>query len=192
MPRLLTEKPESRIGPTCGKSTPETAVQIKEISHLASQPLNLGGDARITFSPYPTSQTQRGNVLGAIRCWYPASLLRLVLRQSRSAAYHIWSARHRRTVLNYAEVRQSLPQVPYSGSRNETHFCSASIQKLCAEPPYLTFADCRLFVEGFFLAAKWYARMGTPDHNEQQSSFLPTPEAQQVYAAPSSSAIDQT
>ena len=132
-----------------------------------------------------------GPLSESVQGWYHYSLLRLILRESRSAYYRILSSRCRRTALNFAEVRQATPQVPCSDSRNEMQFCTASIQKLSAERPYLTIADCRLFVEGFFLAAKWYAHLGTLHRNEQRDSYLHAPEAQQVYAAPSSSATDQ-
>ena len=133
-----------------------------------------------------------GTSPGTLRDWYHSSLLRLALRESRSAYYRISSSRYRRTVLNYAEVRRSLPQVSCSDSRNEMQFCSASIRRLSEDRPYLTLADMRLVVEGFFLAAKWYAHLGTLCHSEQQDSSLHTPDAQQIYTASSSSAIDQT
>lgn len=123
--------------------------------------------------------------------WYHYSLPRLVLIELRSAYHRILSSRCRRMALNYAEVRRSLPLVPCSDSRNEMQFCSDCIRKLSAERPYLTLADCRLFVEGFFLSERWYAHLGTLRRNEQYDSCLHPPEAQQVYAAPSSSATDQ-
>lgn len=135
-------------------------MRTRETSRLKAAMGALDGGICITALSCPKPEPLHGRVLGSVRGWYHTSLLRLILRQSRSAAHHIWLSRCRPTVLNYAEIRQSLPQVPCSGNRNEMQFCSTSIQKLCAERPYLTFADCRLFVEGFFLAGQWYAHLG--------------------------------
>jgi hypothetical protein len=121
-----------------------------------------------------------GISLGTLRNWCHDSSLRQVLLESRSAYYRISSPRCRRTVLNYEEGPRSLPQVPCSDSRNQMQFCSASIQRLSAERPYLTIADMRLFAAGFFLAAKWYDHLGTRRHNEQRDSFVSTPEVQRV------------
>ncbi len=128
---------------------------------------------------------------GKLQQWWHYSLLRLVLRESRSGYYRILSSRSRRTVLNFAEVRRSLPRVDCSDSRNELQFCSASIEKLSDDRPYLTLEDCRIFAEGFFLAEKWYAHMGMLCRDKRSDS-LGALDEQQVYAASSSSAIDQT
>lgn len=117
-----------------------------------------------------------GTVLGTLQGWYHGSLLRLILLETRSACYRISSSRCRRTALNFAEVRRSLPQVPCSDSQNEMQFCTASILALSVERPYLTLADCRLFAEGFFLAQKWYAHVGMLDRNAQRDSSLHTPD----------------
>jgi hypothetical protein len=107
---------------------------------------------------------------GTVRHWFHFSLLRQVLLETRNLAHRISLSRRTRTVLNYAEVRQTLPQVACSDSRNEMQFCSASIQKLSSERPYLTLADLRLFAAGFFLAEKWFLRMDNQYRNEQQDS----------------------
>jgi hypothetical protein len=106
--------------------------------------------------------------------WFHFSLLRQVLLESRSALGRISLSQRRRTVLNYAEVRQSLPQVSRSDSRNEMQFCSASIQKLSSERPYLCIADMRLFAEGFLQAEKWYAHVGRQCGSEEQESCAVT------------------
>jgi hypothetical protein len=84
--------------------------------------------------------------------------------------HRISRSQYRRTALNYAEVRRSLPQVSCSDNQNETQFCSASIQRLSAERPYLSIADLRLFAAGFFLAEKWFLHMHTERHSEKQDS----------------------
>jgi hypothetical protein len=134
----------------------------------------------------------REALLGAVLDWYHFSLLRQVLRESRNAVYRIFLPRCRWTVLNFADVEQSLPDVSLEDSQNQMQFCTASIQKLSEERPYLTLVDMRLVVEGFLLADKWFLRTDTECRTEQQDSYFQIPEARQVYAAPSSSTIDQT
>jgi hypothetical protein len=97
-------------------------MRLKEISRLASPPTRLDDGVCIRVVSYPKSEPLHERVLGSVRGWYHTSLLRLVLRQSRSTAHHIWSSRYRPTVVNYAEVRRSLPQLPCSDSRNEMQF----------------------------------------------------------------------
>ena len=106
----------------------------------------------------------------AVRQWFHFSLLRQVLVETRSLAHRISLRRDGRTVLNYAEVSQSLPQVPCSHSRNAMQFCSAGIKELSRDRPYLTLGDLRLFVQGFFLAEKWYVHRDTECRNVQQGS----------------------
>lgn len=102
--------------------------------------------------------------------WFHFSLLRQVLLESHSMLYRISLSPRKRTVLNYAEVGQSLPQVSCSDSRNEMQFCSASIQKLSVERPYLSIADLRLFAAGFLQAQKWFLHMSTECRIGQQDS----------------------
>lgn len=109
-----------------------------------------------------------------VRQWYHFSLLRQVLLESRSALHRISWSQCRRTVLEFSEVRQSLPQVPYSNSRNAMQFCNAGIEKLCAERSYLTLGDLRLFVAGFVLAEKWFLRRDREGRNVQQDSCAVT------------------
>lgn len=111
-----------------------------------------------------------GVLLIAARQWFHFSLLRQVLLESHSMFHRISRSRYRRTALNYAEVCRSLPQVSCSDSQNETQFCSASIQRLSAERPYLSIADLRLFAAGFFQAEKWFLHMRTERHSEKQDS----------------------
>ncbi len=146
-------------------------MQLREISGQVHQQKTgeLGG-VRITFLRGPKSETLRESVLGALRRWHYESVLRLVLREVRSMGYRIWLSRCTPTVLNFAEVRQSLPLVSCSDSRNEMQFCSASIQMLSVERPYLTLADMRLVLAGFFLAEKWFLHMGMRCQSEQQKS----------------------
>src|SRR5207253_8359269 len=97
-------------------------------------------------------------------------LLRQVLLETRSLVQRISWSRYKRTALNFAEVRRSLLQVSCSGSRNELQYCIAGIQKLSEERPYLTLSDYRLFVEGFFLAEKWFHHIGMEYRNALQES----------------------
>jgi hypothetical protein len=106
----------------------------------------------------------------ACRRWFHFSLLRQVLLEIRSSIYRILSSRCKRTVLGFAEVRQSWQRVSCGDSRNQEQFCTLGIETLCAERPYLTLEDCRLFVEGFFLAEKWFLRNNREDRNVQQDS----------------------
>jgi hypothetical protein len=67
--------------------------------------------------------------------------------------------------LDFAEIRQSLPQVSFADSRNEMGFCNTSIQTLSEARPYVTLADLRLFVEGWFLAKRWYTHTDNGGRN---------------------------
>jgi hypothetical protein len=165
---------------------------------------NQGSVAFRFVSPTPTvevngvsrksiwSSRTREALLDGVRQWYHFSLLRQVLLERCSALRRISWSQCRRTVLEFSEVRQSLPQAPCSGSRNAMQFCSAGIERLSVDQPYLTLGDFRLFAAGFFLAEKWFLHRDSEGHNEQRDSSVGAPEAQQVYAAPSSSATDQT
>src|SRR6266699_2881800 len=75
----------------------------------------------------------REALLGAVLDWYHVSLLRQVLRESRSALHRIFLPRYKRTVLDFADVHRSLPDVSLEGSQNQIQFCTASIQKLSEE-----------------------------------------------------------
>lgn len=110
-------------------------MQVKEISPQGCQPIDESDRVRITFLSGPKSSTLRGSVVGALRRWHHESLLRLVLREIRSAGYRIWSSKYQPTVLNFEEVRRSLPMVSCSGSHNEMQFCSVSIPTLSEERP---------------------------------------------------------
>ena len=72
--------------------------------------------------------------------------------------------RCKRLVLGSADVRRSVQQVSCSDGRKETQYCTANIQMLSAERPYLARTDDRLFVEGSFRAQKWYAQFRTMPH----------------------------
>jgi len=130
--------------------------------------------ARITVVSCPTSRTLLETVFSSFRGRYRKSLLRLILLESRSALYRIWSERRRSGVLDFAEIRRSLPRVSCSDSRNEMQFCSASIRALSEDRAYLTLEDLRLFLEGWFLAEQWYAHSGTGDRNAQQAGVFDT------------------
>jgi hypothetical protein len=134
----------------------------------------------------------RGVLLSVVLDWYHFSLLRQVLREIRNMLHRISLPRCRRTVLDFADVDRSLPDVLLDDSENQMQFCTACIQKLSEERPYLTLEDMRLVVEGFLLAERWFLRMSRECRTEQRDSCFHTPEARQFYAAPSSSAIDHT
>ena len=90
---------------------------------------------------------------------YRGSLLRQVLRVLRSSYHRIRFERSICGTLRFDLVRQCVPQVPCSDSRNEMQFCSRSIQSLEQARPYMTLADAELFLQGWFQAARWYAHL---------------------------------
>src|SRR5258708_26246401 len=92
---------------------------------------------------------------------YLGSLLRLALRGLRSCYHRIRLERSIRGTLKFDAVRQSIPKVPCSGSRNEMQFCTRSIQSLEQVRPYMSLADAELFLQGWFQAARWHAQMGS-------------------------------
>jgi hypothetical protein len=113
-------------------------------------------------------------LLGVVRRWYHHSLLRSVLLELRSSLHRIQLLRRFRGCLNLQMVRQSIPQVPCSGSRNEMQFCTAGIQSLQEARPYLTIADVELFCQGWFLAEKWFHHsMGSESRSGVSGSRSP-------------------
>lgn len=125
--------------------------------------------------------------------WYRGSLLRLVLCGLRSLFYRIRFERSLCGTLRFDAVRQSIPQVLCSGSRNEMQFCTRSIQSLERVRPYMTLGDAELFLQGWFQATRWYAHLDSESRKvQQESSVSLMGKARQSYAAPSNSAIDQT
>ena len=147
-------------------------IQFKFVSLNQEKKMNHGASGKETLS-------SRVYVVlrGTVCQWFHFSILRQVLLETRSVAHRISWSRCRRTALNFAEVRRSVPQVPCSGSRNEMQYCTASIQRLSQERPYPTLSDYRLFVEGFFLAEKWFHHMGKEYRNAHQESREPSESA---------------
>jgi hypothetical protein len=121
---------------------------------------------------------------------YRGSLLRRILRGLCSCYHRIRFEQSIHGTLRDDAVRQSVPLVPCSDSRNEMQFCSRSIQSLEQVRPYMTLADVELFLQGWFQADRWYAHLDRQSGKSGQNSSH-TPEAQQSYAAPNSSAIVQ-
>ena len=120
--------------------------------------------------------SQKRPTLSSLGEWiarfYRGSLLRLVLRGLCSYHHRIRFERSIRGTLIFDGVRQSIPQVPCSGNRNEMQFCSRSIQSLERVRPYMTLADGELFLQGWFQAARWYAHLDNESHNLQQGSSV--------------------
>jgi hypothetical protein len=134
--------------------------------------------------------SQKRSMLISLGGWilglYRGSLLRLALRGLCSCYHRIAFERSLRGTLRFDAVRQSIPQVPCSGSRNEMQFCTRSIQSLEQARPYMTLADGELFLQGWFQAARWYAHLDNQSGKAQQEPFsLPALKARQSYAAPS-------
>ena len=129
-----------------------------------------------------------------LRDWYRGSRGRLLLRELCSAGHRIKTARSLGGEVRYASVRATLPRVPCSYSRNEMQFRSACIKSLLMEKPYLTSSDVLLFVQGWFLAEKWFRHTsGRECRNEVSDSFIPSrpteplpPEQQRRDAVPGS------
>ncbi len=105
---------------------------------------------------------------------YRGSLLRLVLRALGSSYHRSRFERSLRGTLKFDAVRQSIPKVPCSDSRNEMRFCSRSIQSLEQVRPYMTLADAELFLQGWFQAARWYAHLDSESRRSQQEAYITT------------------
>ena len=101
---------------------------------------------------------------------YRGSLLRLALRGLCSYYHRIRFERSIRGTLRFDVVRRCVPRVPCSDSRNEMQFCSRSIQSLERVRPYMTLADTELFLQGWFQAARWYARLDSQSGKSEQNS----------------------
>lgn len=117
---------------------------------------------------------QRRSMFSSLAEWilrsYRGSLLRLVLRGLRSCYHRIRFERSIRGTLRFDAVRQSIPQVPFSGSQNEMQFCTRSIQSLELVRPYMTLADGELFLQGWFQAVRWYAHLDSQSGKSGQNS----------------------
>ena len=103
-----------------------------------------------------------------LRHLYRGSVLRLVLRGLRSCYHRIQFERRLSGTLRDDAVRQSVPLVPCSDSRNEMQFCTRSIQSLEQARPYMTLADAELFLQGWFQASRWYAHLDSESRKAQR------------------------
>jgi hypothetical protein len=146
----------------------EVRVQFRVVSLIREENANAWASGKGTLS----NRVYEG-LLGVVLRSFHFSILRQVLLETRSLIHRISWSRCRRTALDFAEVRQSLPQVSCSRSRNETQYCTASIEKLSEERPYLTLSDYRLLVEGFFLAEKWFLHTGMEHRKTQYAPANP-------------------
>lgn len=118
--------------------------------------------------------SQKRSILSSLGEWiarcYRGSLLRLALRGLCSYYHRIRFERSIRGTLRFDAVRQSIPRVPCSGSRNEMQFCTRSIQSLEQVRPYMTLADAEVFLQGWFQASRWYAHLDNVSGKSGQNS----------------------
>ncbi|SRR5258708_37548717 len=159
--------------------------KIESLTALASQSAAPGSRFCTLSQKRPTL-----SFLGGLTArFYRGSLLRPVLRGVCSCYHRICFERSIRGTLRFDAVRQSIPQVPFSDSRNEMQFCTRSIQSLERVRPYMTLADGELFLQGWFQAVQWCAHLDNESRRSQQGSQVSfageAHKARQVYAAPS-------
>jgi hypothetical protein len=110
--------------------------------------------------------------------------LRLALFQIRSCYQCIrlaWRKRLHVDGIWFEELRESLPQVPFENSRNESQAYTLSIQALEKDRPWLTIADHELFAQGWYQATKWCAHSASsgrdrPDWDSSSQQFSNTPD----------------
>jgi len=126
--------------------------------------------------------------------WYIRAGLRLIVLESISCWGRIrlqW--RTKGGSLLFQVVKKSLPFVSYDARyiENENYACSEGIQTLLRQRPWMSLGDDELFLQGWFQALRWRDHIVNIEHRTEclETSYS---QAQQVYAAPSSSAIDQT
>jgi len=145
-----------------------TSAQQKTESMNASASQSAKPDTRFyTLCQRPSMSS---SLVEVILRSYRGSLLRLVLRGLRSSYHRIRFERSIRGTLRFDAVRQCVPQVPCSDSRNEMQFCSRSIQSLERDRPHMTLADEELFLQGWFQATRWYAHLDSQFGKSEQNS----------------------
>jgi hypothetical protein len=126
--------------------------------------------------------------------WSYAVGLQLVLSEGMSCWGRIrlrWQTR--RDPLLWREVKARVPQICLGDSenQNESGVCSAGTQTLIDQRPWMSLGDIELFLQGWFQAQRCLYRIDDIAH-QKAVSFASGSQARQSYAAPSSSAIDQT
>src|SRR5450631_1571664 len=152
--------------------TTATPRKFESMNSLASQ--SAKPDIRVR------TLSQKRSIFSSLAQWilgsYRGSLLRLALRGLSSYCHRMDFERSLRGTLRFDVVRQSIPQVPCSGSRNEMQFCTRSIQSLERVRPYMSLADAELFLQGWFQASRWYAHLGSEPRRSEQEPYITTTE----------------
>jgi hypothetical protein len=132
--------------------------------------VSLSAGPEIRFCTLRPRRSMFSSLAGWILRSYRGSLLRLILRGLRSSYHRIRFERSIRGTLRDDAVRQSVPLVPCSGSRNEMQFCTQSIRSLEQVRPYMTLADVELFHQGWFQASRWHAHVDSQSGKSGQNS----------------------
>src|ERR1017187_9700155 len=139
----------------------KSAVKIKSIlavnpiSGYYQRPQRLpGGHSRIVFRRDSTASLWK-----TVLSWCQRFVLLPVPREIRSLYHRIVLEKRTGTVLPYQAVQQSLPRLEVCDPPVEPP-CSYGIRALAKERPWLTIADCELFLQGWFQSEQYRARMG--------------------------------
>lgn len=148
--------------------------------HRAMSPRQRPESMAVLESPSAEHETlayilrQRRSTFEPLAGWilrsYRDSLLRSVLRVLCSSYHRIQFERSIYGTLRFDAVRQCVPQVSCSDSRNEMQFCSRSIRSLEEARPYLTLSDEELLLQGWFQASRWYAHLDSQSRKSERNS----------------------
>lgn len=114
----------------------------------------------IRFHQVSTWASLQGTVLS----WFHAVGVRPVLLEICSCYHRILLRRKIGSSLSPEAVRQSLPSLAPrcdSASQIGGHSCIEGIQALSKERPWLTLADCELYLQGWFQAERCMLRTNT-------------------------------
>lgn len=135
------------------------------ISENYQGPVPLSDDpSRKVLRPISMMASLRKSVLS----WCRRFALLSVPREMCSFYHRIALQKRTGPILMYRDVRQSLRHLELCDQPAEPP-CSYGIRALAKDRPWLTIADCELFLQGWFQSEQYRTRMGNqPDIWEQR------------------------
>jgi len=145
-------------------SVPAINHEMRSRELTMASPISENYQGPVPLSDDPSRKLSRpasmmASLRKAVPSWCRRFALLSVPREMRSLYHRIALQKRTGPILMYQSVRQSLPHLELCDQPAEPP-CSYGIRALAKARPWLTIADCEIFLQGWFQSEQYRTRMG--------------------------------